>query len=92
MNTIEENDIFLIRCLIRSDKGKYIKGRSYQGEKYLIAKNYISNKFKKGTDHTFHVIKKEVRLWKIFKQTVYQPISHEQVLQIQSKIQSEQAS
>lgn len=81
-----ENDVVLIRCIIKKDKGDYFKAISHQRDKYLIAKNKRSNHFEIGTDDTFYAVKQTEGI--LFKKVIYHPLSHKEYLDLQYRIYS----
>ena len=81
LNKIDNlDDIVLIRCIIKRDYGDYFKAEDYQGNKYIIAKNNTSKKFKKGTDDTFYAVKEKTGV--IFKKEVYHPVSSSEYIEL----------
>ncbi len=67
------DDLTLVRCIIKKDCRNFFKAQDYNGKKYIVIKNHVTSKFKKGTDDTFYAVK-EKRGY-ILKRDVLYPIS-----------------
>jgi len=76
-------DVVLMRCIITKDKGRYFKAQDYNGNKYTIAKNSFSKKFKKGSDDTFYAYKETRGIF--YKKEIYNPISTDEYLKLKDK-------
>lgn len=78
------SDLVLLRCIITKDCGSYFKAKDYNGNKYLIAKNSASKKFKEGSDDTFYAYKEITGV--LFKRELYHPVSSKDFLRLKEKL------
>ncbi|GIM27346.1 hypothetical protein CPJCM30710_00120 [Clostridium polyendosporum] len=77
------NDLKLYRCTIIDENHKYFLGQDVFKNKFHIAKNEATKKYKVGTNDSFYA--KSVREGIIFKKEVLHPITSVEYEKIVSK-------
>lgn len=80
MESMKTDELVLVRCIVKKEMGDYFKAEDYNGKKYIIEKNHVTRKFKKGTDETFYALKRTAGIF--FKKQVLSPISGDEFQRI----------